>query len=202
MLIRLINCFLQKHFDSDPEVAKQLCELEGRNLVLNLTDLKKEFLVTPRQASVVVAEHCDDGSAEIAARVEADVPALLRGMLGAKCPSMLEDGTLLVQGDLELVRQIGSIFGAVDTDWEEVAATYLGDLPAHQLGLRLRRVIEYQSRSLENFRLDVREYLQEESRVMPAPVEVERFLEDTEALDADIDRLEARICRLVGVRRL
>lgn len=202
MLIGLINCFLQKYFDSDPEVARQLCELEGKNLILKLAGLKKEFLVTPRAGGVVVAEHRDDGSAEIAARVEADVTVLLRVALGARCQSMLDDGTLRVQGDPEPVRQMGSIFAAVDIDWEEVAAAYVGDLPAHQLGVWLRRTIEYKRHSLENFRLDVSEYLQEESRVMPARVEIERFLEDTEALDADIARFEARLRRLVQANRL
>jgi ubiquinone biosynthesis protein UbiJ len=43
----------------------------------------------------------------------------------------------------------------------------------------------------------VSEYLQEESRITPTKIEVERFLNAVDALDADIERLEARTSRLM-----
>ncbi len=196
MLAKLINCSLKKHFDRDPEVAGQLHALEGKNLTFYLTDLNKEFLVTPGQGSVMVAEHSDHDTSEIAARVHADTMTLLSIACGAQYQPLLENGSVHVQGDLEAVRQMGRIFRAVEIDWEEIAAPYVGDLLAHQFGVWLGRADSYKRRSIKNFLLDVSEYLQEESRVMPARAEIERFLRDSTSLETDIGHLEARIDRL------
>ena len=196
MLVKLINYSLKKHFDRDPEVAGQLQALEGKNLVFHLTDLKREFLVTPGQGGVVVAEHSDDESFEITARVHADVVTLLNIALGAKYQPLLENGSVHVQGDLEAVRLMGRIFLAVEIDWEEIATPYVGDVLAHQFGMWLGHASSYKHRSIKNFLLDVSEYLQEESRVMPARAEIERFLRDATSLETDIGHLEARIDRL------
>ncbi len=196
MLIRLINFLVRKYLDCDPEAAQRLSALEDKNLLLRLTDMEKEFLVALRQDGITITEHSDDGPVEVAARVEADVLVLLRVARSKQCQSMLDDGTLLVQGDSGLVRQIGSVFAAVEIDWEEVAAAYMGDLVAYQVGVWLRRVKEYRHRSFENFRMDVSEYLQEESRVVPTRVEMERFLNDADELEAGIGDLEARVRRL------
>ncbi len=196
MLVKLINCSLKKHFDRDPEVAGQLRALEGNNLVFHLTDLKKEFRVVPGQGGVVVAEHLDDESFEITATVHADVVTLLSITLGAKYQPFLENGSVHVQGDLEAVRQMGRIFLAVEIDWGEIVAPYVGDVLAHQFGMWLGHASSYKRRSIKNFLLDVSEYLQEESRVMPARAEIERFLRDATSLETDIGHLEARIDRL------
>ncbi|MCY4642426.1 MAG: SCP2 sterol-binding domain-containing protein [Gammaproteobacteria bacterium] len=196
MLIRLINFLVRKYLDCDPEVAQRLSAFEDKNLLLRLTDMEKEFLVALRQDGITITEHSDDGPVEVAARVEADVLVLLRVARSKQCQSMLDDGTLFVQGDSGLVRQVGSVFAAVEIDWEEVAAAFAGDLPAYQVGVWLRRVKEYRHRSFENFRMDVSEYLQEESRVVPTRVEMERFLNDADELEASIGYLEARVRRL------
>ena len=197
MLIRLINFLVRKYLDCDPEAAQRLSAFEDKNLLLRLTDMEKEFLVALRQDGITITEHSDDGPVEVAARVEADVLVLLRVARSKQCQSMLDDGTLLVQGDSGLVRQIGSVFAAVEIDWEEVAAAYVGDLVAYQVGVWLRRVKAYRRRSFENFRMDVSEYLQEESRVVPTRVEMERFLNDAHELEASIGYLEARVRRLM-----
>ncbi len=48
----------------------------------------------------------------------------------------------------------------------------------------------------ENLRLDLAEYLQEETRDLPACAEANLFYREVDALSADYERLEARIARL------
>ncbi len=197
MLVRLINFFLQKYLDCDPEVARRLHGLEGSNLVFRLKDLDREFLVIPRQAGIDVTEYRGGESDGMATWVETDMQALARAVLCKACESMLEDGTLhVVRGDPGPARQLAAVLDAVEMDWEELASAYLGDLPAHQIGSWLRKTRQYRRRSLENFMSDVSEFLQEESRILPARAEMERYLEDTEELDASIAGLEDRIRRL------
>ncbi len=197
MLLKFINNSIKKYFDSDPEVSAQIHELEGQQLLLKVTDLKKEFLITPVNSSIIVTNYQDDEAVkEVATTIHANVITLLRLAIGADYQSMLNNDTLKIDGDVELANRLRTIFMKVDIDWEEVASKYVGDALAYKLGVLARRTKSYKQRSIENFRLDVREYMQEESRIVPTRIEIERFLNDVDALDADIDRLEARLRRL------
>jgi ubiquinone biosynthesis protein UbiJ len=109
---------------------------------------------------------------------------------------MLNHGALKIEGDVELANQLRSIFMQVEIDWEEVASKYVGDAAAHQLGLVANRFKDYGKRSVDNFRMDISEYLQEESRILPTKVEIDRFMNDVDDFDARIQRLEARMQRL------
>ena len=198
MLLKFINNSLKQYFNIDPEVAAQLQDLADQYLLLKLTDVKKQFLITPTDSSIVVTEYKNgEDKNEITTTIHSNVIALLRLGLGADYQSMLNSGVLKIEGDVELANQLRAIFMRVDIDWEEVASKYVGDSLSYQLGVFARRAKNYQLRSVENLRLDVSEYLQEESRITPTKVEIEKFLNDVDELDADIERLEARTRRLV-----
>jgi ubiquinone biosynthesis protein UbiJ len=200
MLLEFINNLLTKYLESDPEVASQLHELEGQVLLLNLTDLNQEYLITPTHSSIIVTEHQDNGDVnEITATVYSDVVTLLCLGFGADYQSMFQNAALKIDGHAELADRLRTILMSIDIDWEEIASKYVGDPFAYQLGVLTRRAKNYKQRSIENFRSDVSEYLQEESRLVPTRAEIERFLNEVDALDADIERLKARTCRLTEV---
>lgn len=208
MLLKLINNTLQKYLDSDPEIAAKLNKFEGQRLLVHLTDIEKEFLLTPVNSSVVVSEHVvdEDASEEselnITTTIHSNIISLARMGLGAEYKSMLNSGSLKIEGDVEFANQLRSIFIQVDIDWEEIASKYVGDAVAYQIGLIANKFKNYKKRSIENFRLDVSEYLQEESRILPTKVELDRFMSGVDSLDANVQRLEARIQRLMSMSEL
>jgi len=207
MLLKLINNALQKYLDSDPEISTKLNEFEGQCLLVHLTDIEKEFLVTPIQAGMVVSEHMVNEDAEndalqISTTIHSNIISLIRMGLGAEYQSMLNSGALKIEGDVELANQLRSIFMQVDIDWEEVASKYVGDSVAYQVGLFVNKFKNYKSRSVDNFRLDTSEYLQEESRILPTKVELDRFMNGVDDLDANVQRLEARIQRLINTTEI
>ena len=116
--------------------------------------------------------------------------------MGAEYQAMLNNGSLKIEGDVEFANQLHSIFKEVDIDWEEVASKFVGDSAAYQLGVFAKRFRNYGKRSADNFRMDVSEYLQEESRILPTKVEINRFMSDVDDFDAHVQRIEARIQRL------
>ncbi|MDH3608536.1 MAG: SCP2 sterol-binding domain-containing protein [Gammaproteobacteria bacterium] len=208
MLLKLINNALQKYLDSDPEIAAKLNKFEGQRLLVHLTDIEKEFLLTPVNSSVVVSEHVADEDASegselnITTTIHSNIISLARMGLGAEYKSMLNSGSLKIEGDVEFANQLRSIFIQVDIDWEEIASKYVGDAVAYQIGLIVNKFKNYKKRSIENFRLDVSEYLQEESRILPTKVELDRFMSGVDSLDANVQRLEARIQRLMSMSEL
>ena len=208
MLLKLINNALQKYLDSDPEIAAKLNAFEDQCLLVHLTDIKKEFLVTPIQSGVVVSEYTtddeesDESELNITTTIHSNIVSLARMGLGAEYQSMLSSGALKIEGDVEFANQLRSIFMQVDIDWEEIASKYVGDSVAYQVGLFVNRFKNYKKRSVDNFRLDTSEYLQEESRILPTKVELDRFMSDVDHFDAHVQRLEARIQRLFSAAKI
>ena len=200
MLLKLVNNALQKYLDSDPEIAKKLDQFEGKRLLMHLTDINKKFLVTPVASGITVSECVeeDNTTASFDTSIQSNTINLLRMAMGSDYQAMLKNNALKVEGDVELANQLRSIFMQVDIDWEEVASKYVGDTVAYQLGLFVNKFKSYKNRSVENFRLDVSEYLQEESRMLPTKVEIDRFMNDVDSLDANLQRLEARVERLLN----
>lgn len=203
MLLKLINNGLKKYLDSDPEISVKLNEYESQTLLVHLSDIEKEFVVTPIEQSIVVSEHIvdedpEEDKQEFTTTIHSNIISLVRMGLGAEYQSMLSSGALQIDGDVEFANQLRSIFMQVDIDWEEIASKYVGDSVAYQVGLFVNKFKNYKSRSVDNFRLDTSEYLQEESRIVPTKVELDRFMGDVDDLDANVQRLDARIQRLLN----
>ncbi len=205
MLLNLINSALKKYLDSDPEISAKLNQFAGQCLLVHLTDINKHLLVTPVQAGLEVSEYVIDeevsitNELEVTTTIHSNIVSLARMGLGAEYQSMLNSGALKIEGDAEFANQLRSIFMQVDLDWEEIASKYVGDSVAYQVGLYVNRFKNYKSRSVDNFRLDVSEYLQEESRIVPTKVELDRFMASVDDMDAHVQRLEARVQRLMKV---
>ena len=199
MLLNLINNAVQKYLDNDPEIASQLDQYESKRLLVHLTDIDKEFVVTPGSSSIAVSEYVvdeEESTQTFTTTVHSNIFSLVRMGLGADYQAMLNNGSLKIEGDVEFANQLYSIFKEVDIDWEEVASKYVGDSVAYQLGVFAKRIRNYSKRSADNFRMDVSEYLQEESRILPTKVEINRFMSDVDEFDAHVQRIEARIQRL------
>lgn len=200
MLLKFINNSIYKFFEHDPNSTLMLHKIKDQTLLLKLTDIKKQYLIAPSDSTIVVNEfQIDDSDTEPDSIVYATVLTSLRLALGGDYQYMLKNGALRIEGDVELANQLRAILKSIDVDWEEIASKYVGDAAAYQMGVFSRRINNYRQKSVENFRLDVSEYLQEESRIVPTKIEIEQFLSSVDELDADIDRLEMRTKRLLEI---
>ena len=196
LFFKFINNTIQKFLDNDPEMVASLEEFNDQCLVTNLTDIKQSFLIEIKDSKVTVSALPHPEDLKPSTTISANIITLLRLTLGADYQDMINDGDIRIDGDVELASRLRELFMNIDIDWEEIASKYVGDAVAYQLGVFSRRFKKYKQRSVENFRLDVSEYLQEESRLVPTKVELEKFYNDVDQLEADLDRLEARTSRL------
>ena len=198
MLLDVINKAMNKYFAADPEIATQLNQFNDQALLLKLTDIKQDFLITPKDSTLVVEEVTEQIEAEnITTTIQSNIVSLLRLSLGANFQSLLQTDSIKIEGDTEFANELQNIVKEVEIDWEEIASKYVGDPIAYQLGIFAKRFHKYRKRSTENFRLDVSEYLQEESRIVPTRVEINKFVNDVDNLGADVERLEVRIERVL-----
>lgn len=199
MVLNFINSTIAKYFGHDLDAARMLDDLENKSFQIKLTDIGKEFLVVPGNKTIQVSEFKKNNEIVSDTVIKATVLSLLRLALGSDYQVMLNSGKLQIEGDIELANQLNTVLKNIDIDWEEIASKYMGDATAHQIGIFSKRFKNYRDRSVENFKLDVSEYLQEESRIVPTKLELDKFLNNVDELEADIDRLEMRTNRLLNV---
>lgn len=101
-----------------------------------------------------------------------------------------------LNGDLQIAERYAQLLKLARPDLEGEAAKWLGDVPAHALGEAVRGAGAWLGRAAGALRMNTAEYLQEESRAMPAPLEAQAFYGDVERLRDDVERAAARLAHL------
>lgn len=179
----------------DPDTLARLGELDGKCIAVHLAraggDL--EFFLFP-SASGFRLRATPDGVPDVTIR--GDVPVFARLLFGDNGASRA--GELQISGDIELGQHFQRLLKQIDLDWEEQAARVVGDVAAHQLGRAVRGLRAWARESRGYLEQDAREYLVEESRLLPRREAVEQFLRGVDTLRADADRLEKRLEQIRG----
>src|SRR6185295_4349978 len=99
-------------------------------------------------------------------------------------------------GDLQVAERYSQLLKLARPDIEDEVAKWIGDVPAHALGQMARGAGAWFARAAGALRMNTAEYLQEESRAMPAALEADAFYSDVERLRDDVERTAARLARL------
>ena len=191
-MMQLLEPALNKVLALDPATAVRLPALAGKPL---------KVVLTPLNSSITLK--VDGNQLRFAA---ADEPAVitLTGSLqdflqAAANRGELAAGSLQVQGDVGAAQRWQQFFTDLQPDWEEELSKYLGDIAGPQLANVLRAVTAWLKQALTQFQQTGVEYLQEESRMLVAPAELQAFLSDVDRLRDDAERLLQK-ARLQGVK--
>jgi ubiquinone biosynthesis protein UbiJ len=187
------NTWLQLDAQTHGTALSQLQALQGKLVCLHISnpDLHLYFLPT-RDSVHVTTEY----AAAPDVTIHGSALALMR-LPNAEDTgkAMLENGIRL-EGDMGLGNRFSQILREVDIDWEELLSRSVGDILAHQMGQVVRNAKGWLHDTAHAMRLNTQEYLQEESRVVPADAELRQYLDAVDTLRMDTDRLEARLKRL------
>jgi ubiquinone biosynthesis protein UbiJ len=177
----------------DPEGARRLRPMQGRVICIELKGFGNRFYLIPGTAGFQIFGAYET---EPDCVMRGSPVALARmGMTDRKEDSLFS-GQVEVEGDSELAQGFGDFIGGLDIDWEEQLSRLTGDPVAHQVGISLRRADRWGHRSFETLSQDLKEYLQEEARILPTRYEMDAFLGDVDTLRDDAERLAARVARL------
>ena len=101
-----------------------------------------------------------------------------------------------ITGSPEVAERFAKLLKLARPDLEEHAARWIGDVPAHALGEAARGAAAWLGRAAKALRADASEFLQEESRALPAALEAQAFYTDVERLRDDVERAAARLARI------
>ncbi|QLH41983.1 MAG: hypothetical protein HWD59_04140 [Coxiellaceae bacterium] len=109
--------------------------------------------------------------------------------------------TIEVEGDVELGQQLRRILNNMSVPWEEYLSRCFGDSVAHQISNVAHKTAQWNQAAITAWERNLREYLQEEARLLPTRIEVEDFYQAVGECRNDLARIEARFQRLFSAKK-
>lgn len=183
--------------ETDALATARLRELSGRIIALRLGGYEAALYATVDAAGLALA---------LSAQREPDVALTgsVRDFIAfarARQTQAVPVGKLQIQGDLATAQLVQTLLDDLNIDWEELLAQAFGDVAARQLGRGIRGGLRWVSEARARWTQDLSAYLIDESRIVPAPREVEELTRTGMSLVSDVERLGLRVERLAKRRR-
>ncbi|MDO2949772.1 ubiquinone biosynthesis accessory factor UbiJ [Aeromonas simiae] len=176
----------------DASAAERQKKLIGKTLRLDVHELKPLWFIFSSGRVDVLARY--EGEADAGLSLSLSALGLLRDP--SALTRYIREERLDIEGDPQLVQAFGSLFGELAIDWEEQLSRYTGDVLAHTLFAGARKARSLLGLELRRSRTQLAEYLTEELRLAPGPLEVASFGDDVEALASRLKATELRLARL------
>lgn len=170
--------------------ARQICaELEGRSFALRVRGSAITLYITVDEGRVVMTSEYVE---------EPDVVATgslvsLARLAGPAGENLVRDGAIEMAGDAIIASRFRKLLRYGEPDLEEELSNLVGDAAAHSIGEFARGVAGWANKASAIMQQNIGEYLQEESRAVPARHEALAFREGVDAIRDDVARFEARL---------
>ena len=193
LLMSVLETALNKYLALDQNSTIFLAPLVGKVIAVTITPLNETIYLYPTFDSIQLLDQFPD---QPDTRLSGSVFAL--GLMGLSSKPMrsIFSGEVKIEGDMNTGRKFQELFAKLDINLEQQLARYTGDNIAHNISQFFRGGQEWTKESIETFRLNASEFLQEETRDLPAAPEIDIFYRQIDELRTDFDRLQSRIERL------
>lgn len=192
-LAALVERTINSWLGTDPRAARDLGELDGIVIGLELTTFPVELFFMPT-----------GGKMRVTAEAQREPHAWIRGRLldliklsrGGHRPG--DGARLVIEGDVAAGHAFQRILKTGDFDWEELLARRVGDVAANELARGIRATGRWAVQSLDSLHAAAGEYLREETRLVPGERELRRFTREVDDLRDRIETLEVRAGKAEG----
>ncbi|WP_151705188.1 ubiquinone biosynthesis accessory factor UbiJ [Nitrincola alkalilacustris] len=178
----------------DHQTLARLDRLSGRVIRIEITEPEQWFYLLPHGKGLDLLSHFETEPDLI---LRGTCASLLQMAQSENSRDLLFGKGVEVEGDQALASEFKKALAGFAIDWEEWLGDLLGDTLAHPLAELFRAQKQFLQQSGQSLTLNMTEYLQEEARVLPPRAEIEGFIEEVGETREAVDRLEARINRLI-----
>jgi ubiquinone biosynthesis protein UbiJ len=197
-LAALLERALNREIAESTPARDLVADLDGESFAIDVRGLGVSCVLRASDGRVTVEplwQAAADSARPISATLSATPIDLLRLARSADLSTLR--GTLAeIKGSPEVAERFAKLLKLARPDLEEYASRWLGDVPAHALGEAARAAGAWLERAANALRANTAEFLQEESRALPATLEVQAFYSDVERLRDGVERAAARLARL------
>jgi ubiquinone biosynthesis accessory factor UbiJ len=193
MLIGVLESALNNYLALDSNSHTFLAPLVGKTIAITIQPFNETIYLCPSHDSIQCLDVCLD---QPDTRIIGSPWSLGLMGLSAKPMRSIFSGAVTIEGDTHTGRKFQDLFAKLDINLEAKLARYTGDTFAHSIGQIFRSSHDWGKESIETLQLNVSEFLQEETRELPAGPEIEIFFRQVDTLRMDCDRLQSRMARL------
>jgi ubiquinone biosynthesis protein UbiJ len=193
LLIGALETGLNAYLGLDEQLEQLLAPMAGKVLAIHITPFNETLYLCPTQDRIQFLENY---TGEVDTRLSGSLSAL--GLMGLSATPMrsLFKGQVRIEGDTLLAQKLQRMFEKLDINLETKLARYSSDDFAQRVSHLFRTSRDWTQSTLTSFRLNLEEFLQEETRDLPAKAEAELVFQEIDAARTDLDRLNARVERL------
>ncbi len=193
IFLSAIETTLNTWLKLDGETLPRFASMQDKVICLHITGLDIKLYFLPDAHSIQVMGNYA-GKADTTIRGSA--MTLMRMSTAQNSGKVLLASDAHIEGNMGLGTRFSQLLQEVDIDWEDLLAKLVGDIAAHQIGNVSRESIGWIKNTEHAMRLNLAEYLSEESHLLPADAEVAYYLDQIDTMRMDTDRLAARVKRL------
>ncbi len=196
LLERALNRALNDEIAASTTAADVLAGLDGESFAIEVLGLGVRCVLRAQGERVVVEPELVDPQRITASATLRATPLDLLRLARAADVTSLKGTSAELSGSPEVAERFAALLKHARPDLEDALARSIGDVPAHALARAARDAGGWLLRAATAFRMNTAEFLQEESRVLPAELEAQAFYSDVERLRDDVERAAARLARL------
>ncbi len=106
---------------------------------------------------------------------------------------VLRDGSISINGDVAVAQKFQKLFAMIKPDIEEELSHFVGDIMANNIVKVSKKTGDWMQNTKDILQENVKEYLQEEIKLMPSKYEFNVFSKEVSKIRDDIERLEKKI---------
>ena len=193
LLMSALETALNKYLALDQNSSDFLAPLAGKIIAVTISTFNETIYLCPTADSIQLLDYSAD---QPDTQLTGSVFALSLMGLSSKPMRSIFSGEVKIEGNMDTGRKFQELFAKLDINLEQQLARYTGDNIAHNISQFFRAGHNWSQESIETFRLNASEFLQEETRDLPAGPEVDIFYRQIDELRTDFDHLQSRVERL------
>jgi ubiquinone biosynthesis protein UbiJ len=178
----------------DSTALPRLARLSGRVIAVDCTAPALQLFILPSGEGLQLA---GQWAGEADCRLRAPAASLLRLATGTDKTAVLHSPQVELDGDSAALLELAGILQDLELDWEYELSRWLGPLASQLLGSHIRSRANWTGKTLDSLRLNLADYLNEESRSLVGQREADARFAELDRLKLDLDRLDARIERII-----
>lgn len=196
LLLALLEASLNQYLALDQDSGYFLTPLSGKVIAVTVLPFDVTIYLCPTTESI---QCLDQVSCLPDTQLTGSLWAL--GLMGLSSTPMRSvfSGEVKIEGDMHTGRKFQELFKKLDIDLEERVSTFTGDMIAHKMANFFRSGQRWSRESLETFKLNAAEFIQDETRDLPSKPEVDIYYAQVDELRTDFDRLQSRVERLENI---
>lgn len=177
----------------DSTALPRLARLSGKVIAVECAAPNLQLFILPGAEGLQLAPQWEG---TVDCRLRAPASSLLRLAISTEKTRILHSPEVSLEGDSAALLELAGILQDLELDWEYELARWLGPLGSQLLGSHLRSRVNWSGQALDSLRLNLADYLSEESRSLVGQREADARFAELDRLKLALDRLDARIERI------